>query len=401
MATKALNVNGKQVTLTIDDPEMPLLYALRDNLALKGPRFGCGLAQCGACTVHVDGKAVRSCVTPLSSLKAGQKVVTLEGLGTPQKPHPVQAAFIAEQAVQCGYCINGMIMESAAFLATNKKPTEAQIKQALANNLCRCGTHARIVRAVTARSRHRLREAPMNTHFKPSRRHVIKGGGALVVSFSLAPQMAGDALAQAAAAAKPLAPTEVDSYLAIDAKGAVTLYSGKVDLGTGVRTALAQMCAEELDVPFTRVTVVQGDTALTPDQGTTWGSLTIQAGGIQIRQASAAAKSALLDEASKRLGVPKEHLSVNNGVITGLDMRVSYAELIGGKSFSIKLDPTKPVPTKDPNDLQDRRQVHPARRHPRQGHRHLHLHAGLPRARHAARARGASAGHGRQARERR
>ena len=148
MATKALNVNGKQVTLTIDDPEMPLLYALRDNLALKGPRFGCGLSQCGACTVHVDGKAVRSCVTPLSSLKAGQKVVTLEGLGTPQKPHPVQAAFIAEQAVQCGYCINGMIMESAAFLASNKKPTEAQIKQALAKNLCRCGTHARIVRAV-------------------------------------------------------------------------------------------------------------------------------------------------------------------------------------------------------------------------------------------------------------
>jgi nicotinate dehydrogenase subunit B len=189
----------------------------------------------------------------------------------------------------------------------------------------------------------------MNTRFKPSRRHVIKGGGALVVSFSLAPQMVGDALAQAAAAAKPLAPTEVDSYLAIDAKGAVTLYSGKVDLGTGVRTALAQMCAEELDVPFSRVTVVQGDTALTPDQGTTWGSLTIQAGGIQIRQASAAAKSALLDEASKRLAVPKEHLSVNNGVITGLNMRVSYAELIGGKSFSIKLDPTKPVPTKDPN----------------------------------------------------
>ena len=148
MATKALNVNGKQVTLTIDDPEMPLLYALRDNLALKGPRFGCGLSQCGACTVHVDGKAVRSCVTPLSSLKAGQRVVTLEGLGTPQKLHPVQAAFIAEQAVQCGYCINGMIMESAAFLATNKKPTEAQIKQALANNLCRCGTHARIVRAI-------------------------------------------------------------------------------------------------------------------------------------------------------------------------------------------------------------------------------------------------------------
>jgi nicotinate dehydrogenase subunit A len=141
-------VNGERVRIRIDDPDMPLLYALRDNLALKGPRFGCGLAQCGACTVHIDGKAVRSCVTPLSSLKSKQKVVTLEGLGTPRKPHPVQAAFIAEQAVQCGYCINGMIMESAAFLATNKNPTEAQIKQALANNLCRCGTHARIVRAV-------------------------------------------------------------------------------------------------------------------------------------------------------------------------------------------------------------------------------------------------------------
>ena len=146
--TQSLNVNGKPVTVTIDDPDMPLLYALRDNLALHGPRFGCGLAQCGACTVHVDGKAVRSCVTPLSSLRPGQKIVTLEGLGTPDKPHPVQRAFIDEQAAQCGYCINGMIMESAAFLAGNKKPSEAEIKKALANNLCRCGTHARIVRAV-------------------------------------------------------------------------------------------------------------------------------------------------------------------------------------------------------------------------------------------------------------
>jgi nicotinate dehydrogenase subunit A len=148
MATKSLNVNGKQVSITIDDPDMPLLYALRDNLALKGPRFGCGLAQCGSCTVHVDGAAVRSCVTALSSIKPGQKVVTLEGLGTAQKPHVLQRAFIQEQAVQCGYCINGMIMESAAFLAKTRKPSEAQIKQALANNLCRCGTHARIVRAV-------------------------------------------------------------------------------------------------------------------------------------------------------------------------------------------------------------------------------------------------------------
>jgi nicotinate dehydrogenase subunit A len=146
--SKSLNVNGKSVTISIDDPEMPLLFALRDNLGLNGPLFGCGLSQCGACTVHVDGKAVRSCVTPLSQIDAQQKVVTLEGLGTPEKPHPVQRAFIEEQAAQCGYCINGMIMESAAFLSQNKQPTEAQIKQALARNLCRCGTHARIVKAV-------------------------------------------------------------------------------------------------------------------------------------------------------------------------------------------------------------------------------------------------------------
>ena len=143
-----LNVNGKSVTITVDDPDMPLLYALRDNLGLHGPCFGCGLGQCGSCTVHVDDKAVRSCQIPLSSIAAKQKVVTLEGLAQGNKLHNVQRAFIVEQAVQCGYCINGMIMEAAAFLAKNKKPSEADIKQALANNLCRCGTHARIIRAV-------------------------------------------------------------------------------------------------------------------------------------------------------------------------------------------------------------------------------------------------------------
>ena len=148
MAKKSLTVNGKRVSITYDDPQMPLLYVLRDNLGLHGPRFGCGLGQCGACTVHIDGAAALSCITPLSAVDAKQKVVTLEGLGSPEKPHPVQKAFIDEQAAQCGYCINGMIMQSAAFLAKNKKPSEADIKNALVNNLCRCGTHARIVRAV-------------------------------------------------------------------------------------------------------------------------------------------------------------------------------------------------------------------------------------------------------------
>jgi nicotinate dehydrogenase subunit A len=144
----SLDVNGRAAPVSLDDPDTPLLYVLRDDLGLHGPRFGCGLGQCGACTVHVDGQAVRSCITPVSSLKAGAKIVTLEGLGSLDKPHPVQAAFIAEQAAQCGYCINGMIMQSAALLSETPKPDETAIRQALAQNLCRCGTHQRIVRAV-------------------------------------------------------------------------------------------------------------------------------------------------------------------------------------------------------------------------------------------------------------
>jgi nicotinate dehydrogenase subunit A len=143
----ALNVNGQTARVTVDDPNMPLLYALRNDLGLRGPRFGCGLGQCGACTVHMDGNAVRSCITPLS-LVGDRSIVTLEGLGAPEKPHPMQQAFIDEQAVQCGYCINGMIMEAAAFLAKTRNPSDSQIREALASNLCRCGTHLRILRAV-------------------------------------------------------------------------------------------------------------------------------------------------------------------------------------------------------------------------------------------------------------
>ncbi len=147
-----LNVNGHMAGVTVDDPDTPLLYVLRNELGFHGPRFGCGLGQCGACTVLMDGAATRSCITPLSAV-GDAKIVTLEGLGTPEAPSAVQKAFITEQAVQCGYCINGMIMQSTAFLARNKTPTEAEIKQELAGNLCRCGTHLRIVRAVQRAAR--------------------------------------------------------------------------------------------------------------------------------------------------------------------------------------------------------------------------------------------------------
>lgn len=146
MPTYSLNVNGKRQSVTVD-ADTPLLYVLRDDLALNGPKFGCGLGQCGACTVHVAGVATRSCLLPVSSLR-GKAITTLEGLSASGKPSKLQQAFIDEQAVQCGYCVNGMIMTSAALLKSKPNPTDADIKDALAGNLCRCGTHQRICAAV-------------------------------------------------------------------------------------------------------------------------------------------------------------------------------------------------------------------------------------------------------------
>ena len=141
-----LLVNGASRTVDVD-PDTPLLYVLRDTLELHGPRFGCGLAQCGACTVVMDGSAIRSCVTPVS-LAERHAITTLEGLGSAARPHTLQRAFIEEQAAQCGYCLNGMIMTAKALLDKNPTPTEGEIRQALQGNLCRCGTHLRILRAV-------------------------------------------------------------------------------------------------------------------------------------------------------------------------------------------------------------------------------------------------------------
>src|SRR5215472_8233165 len=145
--SRNLNVNSERVTTSVDDPDMPLLYVLRDNLGLHGPRFGCGLAQCGACTVHVNGRAVRSCVTPVAAV-GGARITTLAGLGTSEQPHPLQAAWIEEQVNQCAYCINGWIMTAAELLAHNPRPSDAEIKEALDPLICRCGTHGAALRAV-------------------------------------------------------------------------------------------------------------------------------------------------------------------------------------------------------------------------------------------------------------
>jgi nicotinate dehydrogenase subunit A len=146
MPQYTIRVDGRAHTVEAD-ADMPLLYALRDDLGLSNPHFGCGLSQCGACTVHLDGKAIRSCSTPIADA-AGHEIKTLAGLGTEANPHPVQKAYLEEQVPQCGYCINGWVMTAAAFLETKKNPTDAEIKEALKSIKCRCGTHTAIMRAV-------------------------------------------------------------------------------------------------------------------------------------------------------------------------------------------------------------------------------------------------------------
>ena len=151
MSAINLRVNGKVHAVDVD-PTTPLLYVLSDDLELNGPKFGCGLGQCGACTVIVKGQAIRSCITPVKSVE-GAEITTLEGLGTAEKPHPLQQAFIEEQAAQCGFCVNGVIMTAKAFLDKNPKATEQEIQQAMSGVLCRCFTHVRMLRAI-----HRARD---------------------------------------------------------------------------------------------------------------------------------------------------------------------------------------------------------------------------------------------------
>jgi aerobic-type carbon monoxide dehydrogenase small subunit (CoxS/CutS family) len=151
-----LTLNGQARSVVVDDPEMPLLYVLRDDFGLTNPRFGCGLAQCGSCTVLIDGEPVRSCVLPISSAE-GKHIVTLAGLGTPEHPHPVQSAFVAEQAMQCGYCINGWIMTGASLVDREKNLSPQRIVDACSSLVCRCGSQVAMMRAIA--SAHAARHA--------------------------------------------------------------------------------------------------------------------------------------------------------------------------------------------------------------------------------------------------
>ncbi len=253
-----VTVNGRPVDVRTED-DTALLYVLRNHLGLKGTRFGCGMGVCGACLVLVDGNPVYSCDTPVWSV-TGKAVTTVEGLGTDDGQHPVARAIVEEQAAQCGYCMSGIVVSAAGLLATNPDPSESEVRTALDDNLCRCGAHNRVVRAV-------LEGRRRDAHGR------LVTVGALPPSLAANPRL-GDWLR--------IVGDGIDG-----ADGIVEIRSGKVELGQGVLTALGQIAAEELDVDVDRIRMTAAATHLSPDEGYTAGSLSIQHSGAALRQVCA------------------------------------------------------------------------------------------------------------------
>ncbi len=309
-----LNVNGQIHTMEVD-PETPLLYVLRNDLGLKGPKFGCGSEQCNACKVLVDGADVPSCQLPVSHAE-GLKVITVEGLGTAGALHPLQEAFIEEQAIQCGYCAAGMIIAAQGLLNRIRYPSDSDIREALAENICRCGVYERIRRAIKMRIGRPIWEPIYEV-------------------------IDGEEL-------DPPAPTEelpgsiqqtpdLDAWVRIEADETVIIFSGKVEIGQGARTAIAQIAAEELDVSLERIRVVSADTDRSPNEGITAGSMSMQVGGTAVRQAAAEARTILLSMAFEELEAasPLEELVVDDGTITdpATGRQTTYWALMGGRRF--------------------------------------------------------------------
>jgi nicotinate dehydrogenase subunit B len=319
----ALQVNGQTVNLDVP-PETPLLYVLRNDLGLKGPKVGCVQEQCGACKVLVDGQAVPSCNLPVGHV-AGLPVVTVEGLGQGDTLHPLQEAFVEAQASQCGYCAAGMIIAAQGLLNRVRYPTDDEIRTALADNLCRCGIYDRVRRAI---------------HLRTGR--VDQWPGYEVLPAPGSPAMAKGPLALPRALEQAPA---VDNWIRIDIEGTITLFTGKVEYGQGIQTAIAQIGAEELGVTLARVRVVMADTAQTPDEGMTVGSMSLETSGAAIRLAAATARHHLLSLAFEELeaaGPGSDALTVDDGTVTDpvSGRSTTYWQLLGGRRFGIDVTGT-------------------------------------------------------------
>lgn len=347
-AKTTLIVNGERHEVSAH-PETPIVFVLRNDLGLKGVRAGCAVGVCGACTVLADGKPIRSCDTPVSAV-AGAELLTPEGLGTPGRPHPVQQAFIDEQAAQCGYCINGIIMSTAAAAAGDAPEDVEAVGGAgphapgwLSEHMCRCGTHHRVVRAVdrvmsragdsdgTAAAAHGQQpagsqQAATEAHGEPGG---SSGAGAGAVPAGVEPRAVGD-----------LPKDRVESWIALRPDGLVEARTGKVELGQGIRTAIAQIVASQLDLPLDCVVVPPSNTSVTTNERYTSGSNSIDTGGRDIGAATVAFRRLLLARAADALRVDAAELTLGGGGVVTRDGRgVSLAELAAKGPVSGQIEP--------------------------------------------------------------
>jgi nicotinate dehydrogenase subunit B len=311
-----LKVNGRTHRVSVE-PDTPLLYILRNDLGLKGAKLACGLEQCGACKVLIEGEAVPSCRMPVRSVQ-GREITTLEGLGSVDDLHPLQRAFLEEQAVQCGFCTAGMIITAKALLDRNPRPTDAEIQAEMAGNLCRCGVYDRVLRAIKRATgqlgaSHPYEERIGREPESPTEAHGLP---------------------------YPLAQTpELDAWVRVNVDGTITLFTGKVELGQDLKTSIAMIGAEELDVSLERIRVVTADTAQSPDEGYTASSMSLETSGNAIRHATAEVRQIALAVAHEELEAPMERLTVADGTITDPETgrSITYWDLFGGKRFGSRV----------------------------------------------------------------
>jgi CO/xanthine dehydrogenase Mo-binding subunit/aerobic-type carbon monoxide dehydrogenase small subunit (CoxS/CutS family) len=349
-----LTVNGKRHVVHAPRTA-PLLGVLRDQLGLTAAKYGCGRGHCGACTVIAEGRAVASCLMPVAEA-ASKSIVTLEGLLDGERLHPVQQAFLDEDAMQCGYCTSGMIVSAAALLDQNPAPNRAEIRAALAQNLCRCGVYGRAIRAVESCARSALEDAGEATDAAVS---AVPPAGEPPAAAdrppakSPAPPAAGPRRAGPRPGAGPprrwpfATENRLEQRLRFEPDGTIVALSGKVEYGQGIRTGFAQLVAEELDVSPERVRVVLGDTDQCPHDFGTFGSMSTRTDGQALREAAAYARQLLLERASSQLGVEAGALRTEGGAVHTPDGRaLAYTDLVGEGPLSGAVP--KGVPLKPP-----------------------------------------------------
>jgi nicotinate dehydrogenase subunit B len=355
-----LTVNGAEHSVTCE-PDTPLLDVLRHDLGLAGPRFGCGMGLCGACLVLIGDRARSSCDLPVSAVDG--PVITVEGLSAGGQLHPVQQAFIDEQAAQCGYCTCGMVMAAVGLLRERPAPTEREVREALDGNLCRCGAHGRIVRAVlkaAGRTPNGQAAVPLPAGPLPASQApapVPGGGNPAEDGRVLAPSSSSPGpLSVGPAAGSGVSPLPADlaanpvlaRWLDFSRDGEVMIWIGKVEYGQGIWTALAQVAAEELQVALARVRVAPVSTSTSPDEGVTAGSLSVQDSGSALRQACAQARDLLLTAAATRLEVSPAALDVADGQIRTADGPTGLSYWTLAQPGMLDRPADRPVPSRPP-----------------------------------------------------